>query len=44
MYKNGIKVTHESDVQVNVDIRATNVRFAGLGGKTLEVDVKMNIE
>jgi len=44
VYKNGIVVTHERDVQVNVNIRATRVRFAGLRGKTLEVDVKRNIE
>jgi hypothetical protein len=33
-------VTHERDVQVNVDIRATRERTAGLKGKTSEVDVK----
>ena len=40
MYKYGIMVTHERDVQVNVDIRATRERTAGLKRKTSEVDVK----
>ena len=44
VYENGIIVTHGRDVQVNVDIRATRVRFARLMGKTLEVSVKRNIE
>ncbi len=33
-------VTHERDVQVNVDISATRVRIAGLKDKTLEVGVE----
>lgn len=33
-------VTHERDIQVNVDIRATRVRISGLKDNTLEVDVK----
>jgi hypothetical protein len=44
VYKNGIMLTHERDVQVNVDIRATRVRIAGLKGKALEVDVKRIVE
>jgi hypothetical protein len=44
VYRNGITVTDERHVQVNVDIRTTRVRIAGLKGKTLEVDVKRTIE
>jgi hypothetical protein len=44
VYKNGIMLTHERDVQVNVDIRATRVRIAGLKRKALEVNVKTIIE
>jgi hypothetical protein len=44
VYKNGTMVTDERHVQVNVDIRATRERSAGLKGKTLEVDVKKIIE
>jgi hypothetical protein len=43
-YKKGIMVTDERHVQVDVDIRATRDRFAGLKNKTLEVDVKRIIE
>jgi len=45
VYKNGIMATHERDVQVNVDIRATRERRAGLNDKPiLEADEKRIIE
>ncbi len=36
-------VTHERDIQVNVDISTTRVRFAGLKDKTSEIDAKKRI-